>query len=234
MFQNDQIIFHFNGPMGVRVEIGQSLLMLVGLLVVFSMRTDPLVGLIFAAMLITAIFLHELGHAWGCRVQGIPVRRVMLHGGGGFCEQGRSLSRTEQELFVIMGPLVNLGLWAICGLLQHVLWNNAESALMQGIEPSQVSYKIYAYLGMFGFLNLALFIFNMIPVQPLDGGKLLHLFLLRFLGKVGAHRITGVIGLVLSVVWIPAAILFYVHYGWILFFIPSISAHYRMARGQLA
>ena len=41
-------------------------------------------------------------------------------------------------------------------------------------------------------------------------------------------------GLVLSILWLPAMAVVYYHYGWVLFFIPSIPAHYRMARGQLA
>ena len=40
--------------------------------------------LIFVAMLIGSILAHELGHAWGALIQNVRVRRIMLHGGGGF------------------------------------------------------------------------------------------------------------------------------------------------------
>ena len=78
---------------------------------------------------ITFIFLHELGHAWGCQVQGIPVRRIVLHGGGGFCEHTRSGTRTEQELIIAMGPLVNLALWALGSLVTWYIVSNSYVSL---------------------------------------------------------------------------------------------------------
>jgi hypothetical protein len=62
--------------------------------------------------LVGSIFLHELGHAWGATVQGVPVRRIVINGGGGFCEQARSATRRQDELIVAMGPIVNLTIWA--------------------------------------------------------------------------------------------------------------------------
>ncbi len=227
MFRDDTVVFQFTGPMGVRVEIGQSIVFLLGFIAIFS-HGDLRGGMIFAGLLLAAIFLHELGHAWGCKVQGIPVRRIMLNGAGGFCEPARSASAEQQELIVAMGPIVNLALWALASLAQWALWET----MIAG--PSYAMIQVYQALVIFAFLNLALFIFNMIPVQPLDGGKLLHLMLLRVLDPDAAHRVTGRVGLVLSILWVPAAILAYMTYGWILFFIPSIPAHYRMARGQLA
>ncbi|MEJ6403618.1 site-2 protease family protein [Yoonia sp. 2307UL14-13] len=227
MLRDDNVIFHFTGPMGVRVEVGQSLLMLVAVLTLLA-GGDIVSGLIFSGLLVLSIFLHELGHAWGALVQGVPVRRIMLHGGGGFCERARSASAREDELIVAMGPIVNLTLWALASLAQW--WMISGDPFI----PSTLTVQIYYYLGVLAFLNLALFIFNMIPVQPLDGGKLFHLILLRFLPPGAAHRITGQVGLVLSVLWIPAMIAAYVQYGWLLLFIPSIPMHYRMARGELA
>ena len=227
MLRDDNVIFRFVGPMGVPVEIGQSLGFLIALIVLLSQGIS--VGsLIFAALLVATIFLHELGHAWGCKLQDVPVRRIMLHGGGGFCEHARSAGPREEELIVAMGPLVNLALWAIASLAQWMM----QDVLLAATTP--IFFQIYGYLGLFAFLNLAFFIFNMIPVQPLDGGKLCHLFLLRVLPPDAAHRLTGLIGLVLSILWIPAAVLAWMSSGWILFFIPSIRAHYRMARGELA
>lgn len=227
MLTNDKVIFQFIGPLGIRVEVGQSLLWLVGLILLFA-STSLTSGAIFLAMLLAAIFLHELGHGWACLVQGVPVRRIMLHGGGGFCEYARTPSARQSEFITAMGPLTNLALWAIVGLLQWALINRWFDTFGEGML------MVMYYLQMFGMMNLALFAFNMLPVQPLDGGKLLHLGLLRFLPAATAHRMTGWIGLVFSIAWIPAAIMVFVTFGWILFFFSSIIAHYRMARGQLA
>jgi len=227
MFRNDTVMFQFIGPMGVRVEVGQSLIFLVGL-IVFLSGGDIVGSALFAGLLVLAIFLHELGHAWGNLVQGVPVRRIMLHGGGGFCESARTASRREQELIVAMGPLVNLALWALSSLGIWAIWE------WGSFPPSMPMIYLSMGLSMFAFLNLALFVFNLIPVQPLDGGKLFHLFLLRILPPGGAHRVAGAVGLVLAIAWVPAAVFAYLELGFILFFFPSIPAHYRMARGQLA
>ncbi|SFR33671.1 Zn-dependent protease (includes SpoIVFB) [Yoonia tamlensis] len=226
MFGNDTVVFQFTGPFGVRVEIGQSLAMLV-LFIGLMSGGNIIDGLIFAVMLVTAIFLHEMGHAAGCLLQKVPVRRVMLHGGGGFCEPARSTTRRESELIVALGPLVNLALWALASLAFKAI-------LMGNLYYSPLMMTLAGYLAMFAFLNLALFFFNMMPVQPLDGGKLLHLGLLRVLSQAKAHRTTGAIGLVVALAWIPAMIIVYVNFHWVLFFMPSIIGHYRMAKGQLA
>lgn len=188
----------------------------------------------FAAILVASIFAHEFGHAWGCMVQGVPVRRVVLHGGGGFCEHAHSPRRRQQELIVVMGPLVNLAIWAICGIITWYGWTYLPDRLDYGSPASIIVYEALYYISVCGWLNGALFIFNLIPVQPLDGGKLLHLMVLRFLSVPLAQRVTGTVGLVLSVVWIPAAIFAYVTFGWILFFFPSPVLHWRMMRGNLA
>ena len=79
MFANDTVIFQFTGPFAVRVEVGQSLGILV-LFIALMSGGNFINGLTFAAMLVAAIILHEFGHAVGCLVQGVPVRRVMITG----------------------------------------------------------------------------------------------------------------------------------------------------------
>lgn len=223
---NDQTVFTFKGPWGIPIEIGRTLPLLVGLLIFMSLDSNLVGGIVFAVMLVLAIFLHELGHAWGCLIQGIPVRRIKLFGGGGFCEHARSTTRRESELIVIMGPLVNLALWAIFGLLWPMLPNiGAGSTLIH-----DVTYYCY----QFSFLNLFLFVMNMIPVQPLDGGKLFHLYLCRWIEPRKALRIAGGVGFVMAILWIPAMIGMYVFAGFVLLFMPSIKAHYHMMRGDMA
>ena len=171
MFQTGPTLFSVKGFFGVRVDVSQSLVILAGLLLFLAGLSNILWVGILVAMLLTSIYLHELGHAWGCLIQGVPVTRIVLHGGGGFCEHARSASRHQQELIVAMGPLVNLALWALASLLSWWIFSS----------PAMGLDAIGSYLMLFARLNLALFVFNLIPVQPLDGGKLLQLGLLRFL-----------------------------------------------------
>ncbi|MDQ2094775.1 site-2 protease family protein [Rhodobacteraceae bacterium 10Alg 79] len=223
MYQTGPIIWRFRGFLGVPVEIGQTLVLLVGLFGLLGLTggADPLFLALFLTMLVLIIYLHELGHAWACLVQGVPVRRIVLHGGGGFCEQAKGATRHQQEFIVAMGPLVNLGLWALASLVAEYVWR-------QGIGPISFGY----YLMLFATLNIYLFFFNLLPVQPLDGGRLLQLLLMRAMAPREAMKIAGGVGLVFAVLWWPA--LFYLWYstGWILLFFPSIALHYRMMKGE--
>lgn len=232
MVRARNIIGRFHAPGGVRVEIDSSLLWLVGLIVYFSIGSGLVGGVIFVAVLVGSILLHELGHAWGCRVQGVPVKRVVLYGGGGFCERETAGSYRSRELIVAMGPIVNLAIWSLAGIaIWGLFWGMAQAGPAGYTYIGGVS-SLMGFLYLLAGVNLALFLFNMVPVQPLDGGKLLHLTLLRFMPEGQAMRMAGAIGYILSILWIPGMILFFFTYGWILFFMPSIKDHKAMMQGR--
>lgn len=100
---------------------------------------------------------HELGHYVAARVFGWRIRAVHVMPFGGVLEVDESASR----------PLAEEALVAIAGPLQHVwligaLW----LAEAQGwLAPTLVGPLVRA--------NVGLLLFNLLPVSPLDGGKLL-------------------------------------------------------------
>ena len=216
---NDTPIFEFRGPWGVPVQIGASLFLLMLIFVSFTgSPADITYDLAFFGLVVGSIFLHEMGHAWGCLIQGVPVRRVMLYGGGGFCEHARSTTAHEDELIVAMGPIVNAVLWAVSSL-----------ALPYVSNPD-----LYWALSSLAWINGVLLVLNLVPVMPLDGGRLFHLFLLRFLPGPIAVRIAGAVGLVLAVFWVPAMLACYFLFGMMLLFIPPILLHWRMLTARTA
>jgi Zn-dependent protease len=215
MFRDSNPIAEFRGPWGVPVQIGASLILLPLIMVDFGGSPRSLAfDLMFLAILLGSILLHELGHAWGCLIQGVPVRRVMLYGGGGFCERTRSASRHEQELIVAMGPIVNLLLWAVAGLIAPL------------IQDPETAWVFRAISSVNGFLALL----NLLPVQPLDGGRLFELAMHRVFAPRTASLIAGVTGLLFAIVWIPMMLWGFMAYGFVLFFVPSVIAHWRMLR----
>jgi len=212
---NDTAIARFRGPWGVPIEIGSSLPLLVFILLMANGSPGPFI-LGFIVVIVASIFLHELGHAWGCIVQGIPVARVMIYGGGGFCQPAKAPSNREDELIVAMGPIVNIVLWALASLaLPHI----------EGGWLSVIVWQIKV-------VNLALFTMNMLPVQPLDGGKLLHLVLLRFIPPLLALKITGFVGLIISILWIPGMVMIWFYLGFFILFMPQIGLHWAMFRAK--
>lgn len=227
MYGNDRAVYRIETPFGFPVEIRLSIVMLAVLFLLFSAGSvqGAIDALILVAMILTAIFLHEMGHAWGCMVQGIAVRRVVIFGGGGFCEH-RPSSYKQDELIVAMGPLVNIGLWAISSLIAN--WGAMQ---LDEATPDWQYYALY-WVDTFGLINLALFCFNMVPVQPLDGGKLFHIAMRRLMPPLAALRITGIVGVVFSVLWWPGLLFLFLSSGWLLFFAPSLKLHLAMMRGE--
>ena len=219
MFKDTKPLFEFRGPWGVPVQVCASLILFFLVFVDFSGTPRSFAfDVMFVAILIGSIYLHELGHAWGCLIQGVSVGRLVLNGGGGFCEPSRSSTRYEKELIVAMGPIVNLFLWAVAGLIAP--W----------ISDPEINWVFRTIAWVNGFL----FLLNMLPVHPLDGGKLLELILCRVLPIGVAVSISATLGLLLAIVWIPLMVWTFVNIGVVLFFLPSVRQHWQMLRGVKA
>lgn len=213
IFQRDLLVF--TGPWGVPVEMRVSALLLPVFFVAIGILTGMIGSmLLVAGLFVVSILLHELGHAWGCVVQGVKVERIVLNALGGYCAHDGAVTNHQRELIVAMGPLVNLGIWAVAGLISamgvpegaaHVLW-------------------------MIGVVNLGLAAFNLLPMMPRDGAKLVLLVLTRVTSERGAVQVTGLLGLVTGLMWFPAFLYCLAVYDFILLFWPPYGLHWRMLR----
>ncbi len=173
--------YHLCTVFGIPIHLDLSLIVLVFLLI--SNYGDPFYGLAAGVVLLLSITLHELGHslvsmAFGCRVRDIT---LMMLGG---CATLLSLPRKAWQEFLVAlaGPLVSLvlglaGVWAPTHL--------------PGLNRTVASFVYY----QIGWLNLALFLFNMLPAFPMDGGRILRAFLQQFfMARVKATWIASRIG----------------------------------------
>ena len=90
----------------------------------------------------------------------------------------------------IAGPLTNLALAAV-------------GAVIIRLAGASFSLEIYSFFLVFTQINVALFVFNMIPIPPLDGSRLLYAFAPETLQNIMAQLeqigIIIVFGLVLAV-----------------------------------
>lgn len=212
---SDQTLFEHRGPFGIIVEFRQSVLFLLGFILFLGFNSANILGsLAWPAILIGSIYLHEIGHAWACKVQGIPIREVVIHGGGGYCLPARSMTRREDEFVTAMGPIVNLALWAMSSLLVDV------------VPSGDLRYV----LSMVAQINIFLAIFNLFPMMPLDGGRLFRLILARVMHPIRATRIAGGVGLLACGIWLGVLILGVASGGFLLLFFPQFGVHWRMMR----
>lgn len=75
--------------------------------------------------------------------------------------------RRDMALVALAGPGANLGMAILWGLLAKIGGENA-MALGQFAEPM-------VYMGLFGILiNLFLMVLNLVPILPLDGGRVVN------------------------------------------------------------
>jgi Zn-dependent protease len=143
-------------------------------------------GIWFAVGLIGLIFVHEMGHWLEAKRQGLPVSAplfIPFLGASIFLKEQPQSAWHEFEL-AIAGPLLgSLGALAVYGV---------------GVAEDSNRLRAIAFLGF--FINL----FNLLPVVPLDGGRIvtaIHpalwvLGLLALLGLV-LYRPNGILVLIL-------------------------------------
>ena len=153
-------------------------------------------GAIAAILLSASVVLHELAHSLVARSRGIEVDGINLFILGGVSELEADSRRARDEFLIAMvGPITSL-------LISVILWGIA-SILSGGNSP------INAVIWYLGIVNLVLGIFNLLPVFPLDGGRVLRSVIWGISGSHGGAttaasilgRVSGLGIMALGVVW---------------------------------
>lgn len=135
-------------------KIGPTMISMIIAFVIYALFFGPA----FAIGVVLLILVHELGHVAFSRLEGLPMSLPVFLGPFGAVTQMRAAPKdARQEAIVALGgPLVG----TVAALLLFVL---AES-----MQPGHTQAFLLA-LAYFGcFINL----FNLIPMSPLDGGRI--------------------------------------------------------------
>ena len=158
---------------GIPLYIHIMLVFFFGVFVLTSL-SNP-IRLIFPLLIILSVYLHELGHALSSAAFGNRPRRIVLHMFGGVAEVPPGLSSRQQLWVIAWGPLVSLML----AMVGYIIIKT----------PIVSSSMILAYLGYELFrINTVLFLFNVLPIYPLDGGQFLRQLLTLKRGQSAAIR----------------------------------------------
>ena len=142
------------------------------------------------------IMLHELGHALTAMSLNIDVKQIVLLPFGGLAQIQSVPERPFHEMLIAAaGPLVNL---ALVFALLPILAAMGGPALITSIFIAPIAVIDYTIISFFRENNLSglvllliisnaiLFVFNLIPAFPMDGGRVLRALLLRVQRQ--AHR----------------------------------------------
>jgi Zn-dependent protease len=122
--------------------------------------------------LLGSLMLVMVGFGWG---RPVPVEPSKLKGG-----------KWGSVAVAFAGPAANLAIVALCAVLIR-------------LQPFQGRLLLYPILGI-AFVNALLFVFNLIPIPPLDGAKILFPFLPRslngfvtFMNQYGPYVLLGLV-----------------------------------------
>ncbi|HET9073307.1 MAG TPA: site-2 protease family protein [Solirubrobacteraceae bacterium] len=120
-----------------------------------------------------SLILHELGHAFAARREGITVTRIELYLFGGVTQMSRDADSPGEEFRIaVAGPLGTLLFGLLCGGVDLAivgpsrLWDAVR--LNGAVHLTPVLLSLSWLLAM----NAAILVFNLIPAYPLDGGRI--------------------------------------------------------------
>jgi Zn-dependent protease len=180
-------------------------------------------GAITAVGLFASVLLHELGHSAVARGYGMPVLGITLFLFGGVARLGADAPNPRAEFLIsLAGPLVSLVLAILFFLLQPL---------------AAFSEPVAGLMWYLAFINLSLFIFNLIPGYPLDGGQMLRALLWAVMRDrrratfiaASAGRVFGLLFIaygVLGFITSGASSLWTVLIGWFLYAVATQAARH--------
>jgi Zn-dependent protease/predicted transcriptional regulator len=179
---------------GIRIGVNWSWLIAFALIVwtlatgIFPSENPVLEDVKYVAMAFVAavlfflsLLLHELGHAFEARREGMEIEGVTLWLFGGVAKfKGMFPSAGAEFRIAVAGPLVSLVLGVGFSLLS---WGVGMTPTVDGV------------VSWLGYINVALLVFNLLPALPLDGGRVLRSVLWYARGEfASATRIAAAIG----------------------------------------
>ena len=167
-------------------------------------------GVAYGLALIVAVVIHEFGHVAAFRVCGhTDARFRLIPLMGGVAISNSAPASADKAFFItLMGPAINLGPMVLCFALAEMIFT-AEFT-------SELPYIIGSYIYVQGLVFAALNFFNLLPLWPLDGGKLTQRLVYTF-----APDLTRQVSIAMTVLAVALCVLtqswfllFFVAMGW--------------------
>ena len=160
-----------------------------------SVTQGYLVAVAAAFLFFVSLILHELGHALVARREGIGISGIDLWFFGGVAKMTRDSQAPGEEFRVAAaGPLVTLVIVGIC-IGASVLVQSGAALDVARLAGDAEASPTLALLGFLASINTILFLFNLVPAFPLDGGRIARSIVWKISGNRNtATRVAGRIG----------------------------------------
>lgn len=187
---------------GIRVRV-HVLFILFVLFELLSARFGVLYHAHAMFVLFGSVFLHELGHCFAARRVGGRADDILMWPLGGLATVDAPRRPWPQFVTVACGPLVNVAIAAVTWTLLKLLPARSVMSWYFAGEPSDMALSWgnpHAWLALLHEMNWWMFLFNLWPMYPMDGGRLLHCALWLRLGNQRSLFITTTVGMIAAVV----------------------------------
>jgi Zn-dependent protease/CBS domain-containing protein len=160
-----------------------------------SRNTAYAVAVAGAVLFFASIVLHELGHAIVARRNGIGISGIDLWFFGGIAKMEREADTPGEEFRVAAaGPAVTLLIAGLAFAGAALLSKTHDFFDIATLSSTNASPAL-ALLGWLFLINGVLFVFNLIPAFPLDGGRIARAIAWKVTGdRTRATKLSGRLG----------------------------------------
>jgi stage IV sporulation protein FB len=173
---------------GTSLFVQPSFLILAGFFVLLELQVRAPIeqALLWIPTLFLSVLVHELAHALTIAALGFGSSVIVLGGAGGVTMNERRARPWQNLLISAAGPLASFALGLLIFWLAQRVPFLTEDAMMRHLTPMMIRANIFWA------------IFNFLPIYPLDGGSVLHNFLLMFTRGRTAFVISVWVSIVLA------------------------------------
>ncbi len=134
-------------------------------------------------LLFASLIVHELGHAFVARRQGITVKGIDLFMFGGLTQMSRDAATPAEDFKIaVAGPLGTVVVILVCLVADLVLVGPHRLAHAIVLDSDIHITPALLSLSWLLPLNILLLAFNLVPAFPLDGGRIARSLVWRVTG----------------------------------------------------
>jgi Zn-dependent protease len=142
-----------------------------------------LTAVIAALLFFGSLVVHEFGHALVARRQGIEVRSIQLFLFGGLTQMSRDTDSPGEEFKIAAaGPLATLGMVVVFLVIDLIIVGPNRLWHAFRLDSSIKVTPVLLSLSWLLLMNAVVFVFNLVPAFPLDGGRIARAIVWRVTG----------------------------------------------------
>ncbi|HWF73432.1 MAG TPA: site-2 protease family protein [Solirubrobacteraceae bacterium] len=147
-------------------------------------------------LLFASLIVHELGHALAARREGVEVKSIDLFLFGGITQMSRDSTNPGEEFRIAAaGPAATLAVIVLCLAIDLVVVGPHRLLDTALLKSNVKETPVLLCMSWLLVMNVIVFVFNLVPAFPLDGGRIARAIVWRLTGdQIRATRVSARLG----------------------------------------